>query len=165
MNYVFIFCKKEKEVFAKLDKYLKNKTNKTNEQWKSHRLNVSYRLKCYLSCFSHFWLATVQDVLHALWHEAWHLPQPPDAAVFLRLAALMVLTCFILIHLLYKWVMRLHMCRFTHIVAGVLWFEHRNVGVRVRCLTAWRYPNIVIIFNYTRKKYFFQYFFYIYINL
>ena len=27
-------------------------------------------------------------------------------------------------------------------MAGVLGFEPRNVGVRVRCLTAWPYPNI-----------------------
>ena len=98
------FFFKKKRYLPSLAKYLKNKTIqiKPMSNEKSHRLNVSYRLKCYLSCFSHFWLATVQDVLHALWHEAWHLPQPPDAAVFLRLAALMVLTCFILIHLLYK---------------------------------------------------------------
>ena len=46
------------------------------------------------SYFSHFWLATVQDVLQADWQEAWHSPQPPLAAVSFRLALLMVLTCF-----------------------------------------------------------------------
>ncbi|EBS4358163.1 hypothetical protein DQJ95_02135 [Salmonella enterica subsp. enterica serovar Muenster] len=26
-------------------------------------------------------------------------------------------------------------------VAGVRGFEPRNAGIRIRCLTAWRYPN------------------------
>ena len=30
-------------------------------------------------------------------------------------------------------------------MAGVLGFEPRNVGVRVRCLTTWRYPNIKFV--------------------
>ena len=38
----------------------------------------------------------MQDVLHADWHEAWHLPQPPFLADSLRLALLIVLMCFIL---------------------------------------------------------------------
>ena len=140
---MFLFLLKRKRGICQVwQNTSKTKRIKPMNNKRGHRLNVSCRLKYYLSCFSHFWLATVQEVLHALWHEAWHLPHPPDAAVFLRLPVLMVLTCFISFHLLYKWVMRLHMCRFTHIVAGVLWFEHRNVGVRVRCLTAWRYPNL-----------------------
>ena len=43
---------------------------------------------------SHFWLATVQEVLHADWQEDWHLPQPPFSAEALRLALLIVLICF-----------------------------------------------------------------------
>jgi hypothetical protein len=27
--------------------------------------------------FSHFWFATVQEVLQADWQEVWHSPQPP----------------------------------------------------------------------------------------
>ena len=27
-------------------------------------------------------------------------------------------------------------------MAGVLGFEPRNAGIRIRCLTAWRYPNL-----------------------
>lgn len=30
----------------------------------------------------------------------------------------------------------------TKTLAGVVRFELTHVGVRVRCLTAWRYPNI-----------------------
>ena len=31
------------------------------------------------------------------------------------------------------------------LLAGVVGFEPTHVGVRVRCLTAWRYPNIHVI--------------------
>ena len=40
--------------------------------------------------FSHFWLATVQDVLQADWQEVWHSPQPPLAALAFRVAPLRV---------------------------------------------------------------------------
>ena len=53
---------------------------------------VSYR-------FSHFWLATVQEVLQADWQEVWHSPQPPWAALFFKVAPLSVLICFIPISL------------------------------------------------------------------
>lgn len=43
---------------------------------------------------SHFWLATVQEVLQADWQEDWQLPQPPLAAVDLRFALLIVVMCF-----------------------------------------------------------------------
>ena len=43
---------------------------------------------------SHFWFATVQEVLHADWQELWHLPQPPFTAEAFRLALLMVVMCF-----------------------------------------------------------------------
>ena len=36
---------------------------------------------CYLSFFSHFWLATPQLVLQADWQEVWHSPQPPFLAL------------------------------------------------------------------------------------
>ena len=49
------------------------------------------------SSFAHFWLPTVQDVLHADWHDAWHFPQPPFFAVALKFALLIVLICFILV--------------------------------------------------------------------
>ena len=39
----------------------------------------------------------MQDVLQADWQEAWHFPQPPLAAVSLRLALLIVLMCFIIV--------------------------------------------------------------------
>ena len=58
--------------------------------FKAFLLPVAYLFKA-----SHFWLATVQLVLQADWHEVWHLPQPPLAAVSLRLALLTVLMCFI----------------------------------------------------------------------
>lgn len=51
------------------------------------------RTENYLTA-SHFWLATVQEVLQADWQEDWHLPQPPLAAVALRSALLMVVMCF-----------------------------------------------------------------------
>ena len=47
--------------------------------------------------FSHFWLATVQEVLQADWQDAWHSPQPPFKADSLRLALLRVLICFFVI--------------------------------------------------------------------
>jgi len=31
--------------------------------------------------FSHFWFATVHEVLQADWQEVWHSPQPPFAAL------------------------------------------------------------------------------------
>ena len=43
---------------------------------------------------SHFWLATVQEVLQADWQELWHLPQPPFSAEAFRLALLIVVMCF-----------------------------------------------------------------------
>jgi hypothetical protein len=33
------------------------------------------------SLFSQGWLATPQLVLHALWQEVWHSPQPPSTAL------------------------------------------------------------------------------------
>jgi hypothetical protein len=36
--------------------------------------------------FSHFWLATVQEVLQADWQEVWHSPQPPLAALAFKVA-------------------------------------------------------------------------------
>ena len=44
----------------------------------------------YLLC-SHFWFATVQEVLQADWQEVWHSPQPPCAAVCFRVAEVRVL--------------------------------------------------------------------------
>ena len=43
---------------------------------------------------SHFWFATVQEVLQADWQELVHLPQPPFSAEDFRLALLIVTTCF-----------------------------------------------------------------------
>ena len=37
-------------------------------------------------------------------------------------------------------------------MAGVLGFEPRNGGVKVRCLTAWRYPNILRLADYSEKN-------------
>ena len=42
--------------------------------------------------FSHFWLATVQEVLHADWQEVWHSPQPPWAALCFKVAPFKVWT-------------------------------------------------------------------------
>jgi len=40
--------------------------------------NLWESLECLpYACLSHFWLATVQEVLQADWQEAWHFPQPP----------------------------------------------------------------------------------------
>ena len=35
--------------------------------------------------------------------------------------------------------------RVVFFVAGAKWFEHPNDGVRVRCLTAWRRPNMYFL--------------------
>jgi hypothetical protein len=45
----------------------------------------------------HFWFATVQEVLHADWQEAWHSPQPAATARFAELVLLRVFTFFITI--------------------------------------------------------------------
>ena len=44
----------------------------------------------YFSC-SHFWFATVQEVLHADWHDVWHSPHPPCAADSLKVQVFRVL--------------------------------------------------------------------------
>lgn len=48
------------------------------------------------------WFATVQLVLQALWQEAWHSPQPPVWALWLRQGFWMVWMCFILFHLVHQ---------------------------------------------------------------
>jgi hypothetical protein len=48
----------------------------------------------YLYFFSHFWFASVQDVLHADWQDVWHSPQPVFSLLFLRLPFTTVLICF-----------------------------------------------------------------------
>ena len=35
-------------------------------------------------------------------------------------------------------------------VAGVRGFEPRNAGIRIRCLTAWRYPN-KLVFEFAER--------------
>ena len=50
--------------------------------------------------FSHFWLATVQEVLQADWQEVWHSPQPPFFMDSFRFLVVKVLMCFILKSLL-----------------------------------------------------------------
>lgn len=45
-------------------------------------LNIFYFLVT-LALFSHFWLATVQEVLQADWQDAWHSPQPALLSDFL----------------------------------------------------------------------------------
>ena len=60
---------------------------------------IANRWQAYRLRFSHFWLATVQDVLQADWQEAWHSPQPPCSALFLRFWVFRVLMCF-MVHFL-----------------------------------------------------------------
>lgn len=43
---------------------------------------------------SQVWLPTVQDVLHADWHDVWHSPHPPFFTVFCNLNEESVLMCF-----------------------------------------------------------------------
>jgi hypothetical protein len=50
---------------------------------------------CAYFLFSHAWFATVHEVLHADWHDAWHSPQPPFEAEPAKDPALIVFTCFI----------------------------------------------------------------------
>ena len=47
----------------------------------------------YLHC-SHFWFATLHEVLLADWHEVWHSPHPPVLAVFARSRDTKVLILF-----------------------------------------------------------------------
>ena len=44
--------------------------------------------------FSQLWLPTVQDVLHADWHEVWHSPQPPLTTVLFKVLLVKVLILF-----------------------------------------------------------------------
>ncbi len=67
--------------------------------------------------FSHFWFATVQEVLQADWQEAWHLPQPPLAAEAFRLALLIVLICFMI-----KFLLMIIFYIITHIAAVIIKF-------------------------------------------
>jgi hypothetical protein len=47
--------------------------------------------------FSHFWFATPQLVLQALWQEVWHSPQPPSLALLQRSRVSRVFILFICI--------------------------------------------------------------------
>ena len=44
---------------------------------------------------SHVWFPTVQEVLHADWHDVWHSPHPPFLIVFCNFLVFNVFTCFI----------------------------------------------------------------------
>ena len=59
-----------------------------HKKGQAKRLPLSGRFLYYW--FSHFWLATVQEVLQADWQEVWHSPQPPLAALAFRVAPLRV---------------------------------------------------------------------------
>jgi hypothetical protein len=48
-----------------------------------------------LVVFSHFWFATPQLVLQALWQEVWHSPHPPVLALSQRSLVSSVLILFI----------------------------------------------------------------------
>ena len=43
---------------------------------------------------SHFWFATVHEVLHADWHDVWHSPQPPLLADCFSVALFKVFMLF-----------------------------------------------------------------------
>jgi len=51
------------------------------------------QLVIYLSVFfvrrAHFWFATVHEVLHADWQDAWHSPQPAPTARLIKDADLL----------------------------------------------------------------------------
>jgi len=61
------------------------------------RAAESCSLRFYLRCYflSHSWLATVQDVLQADWHDVWHSPHPPLAALSFNEPQVSVLMYFI----------------------------------------------------------------------
>ena len=44
-------------------------------------------------------------------------------------------------------------------MAGVAGFEPTNDGVRVRCLTAWRHPNVLTIIYFSKQRRIYQAFF------
>lgn len=46
---------------------------------------------------SHVWFPTVQEVLHADWHDVWHSPHPPFFSVFCNGFVFNVLMCFIFV--------------------------------------------------------------------
>ena len=54
------------------------------------------------SLFSQAWFATPQLVLHALWQEVWHSPQPPLTALFAISRVSNVTICFMMMSFLYE---------------------------------------------------------------
>jgi hypothetical protein len=56
----------------------------------------------YFLVFSHFWLATPQEVLQADWQEVWHSPQPPFFTLFARSRVSRVRILFMMISPLIK---------------------------------------------------------------
>ena len=52
------------------------------------------------SLFSQAWFATPQLVLHALWQEVWHSPQPPLTALFAISRVSNVTICFMMMSFL-----------------------------------------------------------------
>jgi predicted small integral membrane protein len=54
-----------------------------------HSKHVDYFFSC-----SHFWFATLQEVLLADWHEVWHSPQPPFLADSFKFLVFSVLILF-----------------------------------------------------------------------
>ena len=48
------------------------------------------------SLFSQGWFATPQLVLHALWQEVWHSPQPPLTALLAISRVFRVTICFMI---------------------------------------------------------------------
>ncbi len=60
----------------------------TEKGWVPHPFRALF---VYYFLCSHFWLATVQEVLQADWQEVWHSPQPPWEALCFKVAPLSVL--------------------------------------------------------------------------
>ena len=62
--------------------------------------SLTFSIKSYFLVFSHFWLATPQEVLQADWQEVWHSPQPPFLTLLERSRVTSVRILFIVILLI-----------------------------------------------------------------
>ena len=63
------------------------------------------------SLFSQGWLATPQLVLHALWQEVWHSPQPPLTALLAISRVFNVTICFMIMSFLKMKLSNCALCR------------------------------------------------------
>lgn len=70
-----------------------------------------FRVNYLPSLFSQAWLAIPQLVLHALWQEVWHSPQPPLTALLAISRVFNVTICFMIMSFLKMKLSNCALCR------------------------------------------------------